>query len=136
MEESDEVILKVKEKKYRGKTLDELKVLDVRETSKYLTSQSRRAILRNFDVIERFVRSCEKRIGRKKKIKTHKRDLIVVPRLVGMTIGIHNGKEFQDVIIMMEMVGHRLGEFAPTRGIVKHSAAGIGATKGSKAKKK
>ena len=87
-------------------------------------------------MVEKFVKTCEKSVERKKKIKTHFRDLIVVPKLVGMTIEVYNGRAFQDVPIIIEMLGHRLGEFAPTRGIVKHSAAGIGATKGSRAKKK
>jgi len=131
-----EVEVKTKEKKYRGKTLEYLKSLDVRETAKYLPARSRRSVMRNFDVIENFVKACEKKQQRNKKIRTHLRDLVVVPRLVGMTIGIHNGRSFQDIIITMEMIGHRLGEFAQTRSMVKHSSAGIGATKGSRTKKK
>jgi len=132
----EEVIVRSKEKKYRGETLDHLKSLDVRQYSKYIPARSRRSILRNFDVIEKFINSCEKKIERKKRIRTHLRDIIIVPKLVGMTIGIHNGKIFHDVEITMEMLGHRLGEFAPTRTRVAHSGAGIGATKGSRTKKK
>jgi small subunit ribosomal protein S19 len=132
----EEVIVRSKEKKYRGKSLEELKALDIRECSKYLPARSRRTILRNTDVVEKFIKNCEIKIQRKKRIRTHNRDLIIVPKLVGMTIGIHNGKEFRIVEITMEMIGHRLGEFAHTRGMVKHSGAGLGATKGSRAKKK
>ena len=134
--EKEVVVIKSKEKRYRGQTLESLKSLDVRESAKFLPARSRRSILRNFDVIEKFIKSCEKRIGKKKKIRTHRRDLVIVPRLVGMTIGIHNGRNFQDVPITIEMIGHRLGEFALTRERVKHSAAGVGATRGSKAIKK
>ena len=56
--------------------------------------------------------------------------------MVGITIGIHNGKNFQDVTLTHEMIGHRLGEFAITRSKVTHSSAGIGATKSSRAQKK
>ena len=133
-EESQEV--RKKEQIYRGKNLEDLKVLDVRESAKYLKSRSRRAILRNFDKIEKFVKRCETKLSRNKKIRTHQRDIVVVPSLVGMNIHIHNGRNFQEVPITVEMIGHRLGEFALTRGKVTHSAAGIGATKSSKAAKK
>ena len=135
-QESEEVEIRVKEKKYRGQTLEQLKSLDVREVAKYLPARSRRTVLRNFDVVDNFVKSCEKKIKRNKRIRTHLRDIIIVPKLVGMTIGIHNGRGFQDVNITIEMIGHRLGEFAQTRGMVKHSSAGVGATKGSRTKKK
>jgi len=132
----EKVEVKTKEKKYRGQNLDSLRSLDVRESAKFLPARSRRSILRNFDVVEKFIKLAEKKIGRNKKIRTHLRDLVIVPKLVGMTIGIHNGRGFQDVEITMDMLGHRLGEFAQTRSMVKHSSAGIGATKSSRTKKK
>ena len=121
---------------YRGKTIEYLKTLDVRESAKFLSSSSRRFILKNFDIVERFIKQCEKRISQNKRIKTHGRDLVIVPKLVGMTIGIHNGRNFQDVPITPEMIGHRLGEFSLTRSKVIHGSAGIGATKSSRALKK
>jgi len=132
----EKVEVRTKEKKYRGQSLDSLKSLNVRESAKFLPARSRRSILRNFDVVEKFIKLAERKIERSKKIKTHLRDLVIVPKLVGMTIGIHNGRGFQDVEITMDMIGHRLGEFAQTRSMVKHSTAGIGATKSSRAKKK
>ncbi len=129
--EEKEVIVKSKELFYRGKSLDSLKALDVREVAKYLTSRSRRSVLRNFQVIENFTRRCEKKAEKKKKIRTHLRDIVIVPKLVGMTIGIYNGKTFNDVTITNGMIGHRLGEFALTREKVSHGAPGIGATKSS-----
>lgn len=133
-ERRDEV--RKKEQFYRGQTLESLKSLDVREASKYLPSGARRYVLRNFDVIEKFLKRCEKKISRNKKIKTHNRDLVIVPKMVGMTISIYNGKSFEEVSITHEMIGHRLGEFSFTRGKVNHGSAGIGATKSSKAQKK
>ena len=132
----NEVELKSKDFFYRGIKLDDLKNLDVREIAKYLPSRSRRSVLRNFQVIEKFVKECEVHVQGKKKIRTHKRDIVIVPRLVGMTIGIHNGKSFNDIIILPEMIGHRLGEFSMSRSRVNHGEAGIGATKSSKTQKK
>lgn len=131
-----EVEVRSKEIFYKGKELNYLKSLDIREFAKYLPSRERRSILRHFEVIDKFVKECEKKEASKKKIRTHLRDLIVVPRLVGKTIEIHNGKTFQEVNIVADMIGHRFGEFAHTRKRVAHSAAGIGATKGSRALKK
>lgn len=132
----DEDKVRKKEVTYRGMSLEELKKLDVRESARYFKSRSRRTILRNFDKIEKFIKQCEEKIARNKKIRTHLRDIIIVPKLVGLTIGIHNGKNFQDILITIEMIGHRLGEFAMTTQKVAHSAAGIGATKSSRALKK
>ena len=129
-------VIKSKETTYRGQTMDYLKSLDVRESAKYLPSRSRRYVLRNFDVIEMFIQRCEKSIVKKKKIRTHLREIVVVPKLVGMAISVYNGKTFLEVHITGEMIGHRLGEFSPTTGKVAHSEAGIGATKSSRALKK
>jgi|SRR3989338_6035877 len=121
---------------YRGKTFEFLKTLDVRESAKFLPSRSRRSVLKNFDVVEKFIKMCDKKLALNKRIKTHKRNMVIVPRFVGLTIGIHNGKSFQDVVILPEMIGHRLGEFSLTRSKVAHGAAGIGSTKSSRTLKK
>jgi len=121
----------LKEFTYRGKTLDELKQLDVREFSKMLPSRKRRSVLRQSERIEAFIKSCKKKVEKNKKIRTHSRDIIIVPQLVGLTINIHSGKDFQPVQIVSEMLGHYLGEFVLTRKKVEHSAPGIGATRSS-----
>ncbi len=131
-----EEIVRSKEQIYRGKPLEYLKSLDVRESAKFLPSRSRRSVLRHFDIIEKFIKRCEETASKKKKIRTHLRDIVIVPRLVGFSIGIYNGKTFNEILITHEMIGHRLGEFSPTTGKVAHSAAGIGATKSSRALKK
>lgn len=132
----EEVMVKSKELFYRGKNIEELKTMDVREVAKYLPSRSRRTVLRNFDKIEKFVKRCETQVAQKKKIRTHLRDIVVVPRMVGMTIAVHYGKAFKEIKIAHNMIGHRLGEFALTREKVSHGAPGIGATKSSAAEKK
>ncbi len=125
--------LQKKEFKFRGKTLEELKVLDVREFSKFLTSKQRRAVLRQFQEVEKFLNRAKDKQSKNKAIRTHSRTLIVVPEMVGMKIMIYNGKTFVPVIIMEEMLGHRFGEFAPTRSKIKHASS---TTKGSRPKSK
>ena len=132
----EEVIIKSKELFYRGKSLDFLKSLDVRECAKYLPSRSRRSVLRNFQAIENFIKRCEKKIAGKKKIRTHLRDIVVVPKMVGMSIRVYSGKTFNEVLLTHKMIGHRLGEFSLTRQKVSHGSPGIGSTKSSAAKKK
>lgn len=128
--------LKKKEFTYRGKTIEELKKLDVREFAKYLRSREKRNVLRQFQKIETFVERAKKKIKNKKSVRTHQRDLVVVPEMVGMRIQIYNGKIFISVDVVGEMLGHKFGEFALTRTRVKHSKAGVGATKGTKHKSK
>jgi len=118
-----------KSKFYRGKNVEELKSVDTREFAKLVKARARRTILRNYDVIEAFVAKCERNDSKNKPIRTHDRSLIIVPRMVGKTIGVHNGKEFVRVIIVEEMLGHRLGEFSMTRKIAKHTSIGGGAKK-------
>ncbi|MFH1307861.1 MAG: 30S ribosomal protein S19 [archaeon] len=116
---------------YRGKTLEELKQLDTREFAKYVGTTQRRYILRNFDTIEKFISKNKKKAEKGKPIKTHSRDIVIVPKMIGLTIFVHNGKEFVKVIIKEEMLGHKFGEFVPTRGKVQHGSPGIGATRSS-----
>jgi small subunit ribosomal protein S19 len=66
-----------------------------------------------------------------KPIKTHCRDMIILPEMVGLTILVHNGKEFAPVEIKPEMIGHYLGEFAITNKRVVHGTPGIGASRSS-----
>lgn len=60
------------------------------------------------------------KLGEKKVIKTWSRASEIAPEMVGHTFGVHNGKNFIEVFVKEEMVGHRLGEFSPTRKFVKH----------------
>ena len=122
-----------KQFKFRGKTLEELKELDVREFAKLLTSRQRRTVLRQFQKIEDFVNRSKVKISRNKTVRTHYRNLIIVPQMVGMKLQIYNGRDFVPVEVIGEMLGHVFGEFSLTRAKIKHGAAGVGATKGSKA---
>ncbi len=121
---------------YRGKSIDELKELEVREFAKYLPSRQKRTVLRNFQEIEEFLKRAKTKLEKGKKIKTHARSIVIVPQMIGMTIQVYNGRNFNPVSIEPEMLGHRLGEMSGTRSKVAHSKAGVGATKGSKHKSK
>ncbi len=114
---------------YKGRTVEELKMMDLKELSTVLPSRLRRHIKRGFTDKEK---NLLKKIRAKKgNIETHCREMIVLPEMIGMTIKVHSGKEFQPVIILEDMIGHVLGEFAQTRRRVQHNAPGIGATKSS-----
>ena len=128
--------LRRKEFTYRGKTLDELNKLDVREFAKFLPSRAKRSVLRQFQNIENFVNRAKVKSSKKKLIKTHHRDLVIVPDLIGMKLHIYNGKTFVPIVVTEGMLGCRLGEFSSTRGRIKHGSAGVGATKGTKFKSK
>ena len=120
----------IKEFSFRGKSLDELKALSLKEFAALLPSRQRRSLLRGLTVPQqKFMKALEKEDGR----KTHCRSMIVFPSMVGKRVQIHNGKTYVNVIIMPEMIGHRLGEFSLTRRSVEHHAPGIGATKSSSA---
>ena len=126
----------LKEFTFRGKTIEELEKLDIREFSKLASSRQRRSLLRGFtEPQKRLIEKINKTLDGKykKPIKTHCRDIIIIPKMVGLTIHIHKGKGFEQVKIQSEMVGHFLGEFALTRQKIKHSSPGIGATKSSSA---
>ena len=131
-------VVEVKKKilMYRGKTLEELQTLNVREFAKLVRSRNRRNILRNFQRVEDFVNRAKVKVSKNKPVKTHRRDLIVVPQMVGMKIFVYNGRNFVPFEVTIETLGHKFGEFAPTRGRIKHTKMGVGATKGTKHKSK
>ena len=129
-----------KELTFYGKTAEELKKMDQKDLLKMLPSRSRRSMLRTAGLKkhDKLKKKIEATISgkRKKPIKTQCREFIVTPNMIGLTIKVYNGKEFQDVLVIEHMVGHFLGEFAYTRRTGTHSGPGIGATKSSKAAKK
>lgn len=125
-----------KQFKFKGKSIEELQTLDVREFAKFLNSRSRRTVLRQFQEVEKFINRAKEKLSKKKMIKTHDRYLVITPEMVGMRIHIYNGQNFVPVDVVGEMLGHKFGEFAPTRNRVKHSKGGVGATKGTRAKSK
>lgn len=122
---------------YRGHTLDELQGMSMDDFIDLLPSRQRRTLNRGLTAQQRIllekVRNAKKAIeeGEEAMIKTHLRDMVIVPEMVGLTILIHNGKTFVRVNIKPEMVGHYLGEFSITNRPVKHGIPGIGASRSS-----
>jgi len=126
-----------KEFTYKGYTLEELQKMPMDEFIKLLPARQRRSLLRGLTEAQRIllekVRKARAamREGKKVVIKTHVRDMIILPEMVGLTIHVYNGKEFVPIEIKPEMIGHYLGEFAITCKPVKHGAPGIGASRSS-----
>jgi len=120
-----------KEFTYRGLTIEELKKLSVDEFIPYLPARMRRTLRRGLTREQNKLLNDIKN-SKKEVIKTHLRDMIVLPDFIGHKIAVHNGKEFVHVTIQPEMIGHYLGEFALTRKEVKHTGPGVGATRSSK----
>lgn len=69
------------------------------------------------------------KVGDKTVVKTWARSSTVTPEMVGFTVAIHNGKDFVQVKVVENMVGHKLGEFAPTRRFTRHGGAVVEAAK-------
>lgn len=125
-----------KEFTYRGKTLDELKAMPIDEVAKLLPARARRSIKRGFtDAQKRLLKKIDISLAgkTKKPVKTHCRDMVILPKMIGMHISIHDGKVFTPMEIQPEALGMYLGELMLTRKKVAHSAPGIGATKSSSA---
>ena len=121
--------------KYRGKTIEELKDMQLAELSELLPARARRSLKRGFtEEQKKLIKKIENfQTGRRTKvIKTHVRNIIVLPSMVGAKLLIHSGKEFQQLEVTAEMIGHYLGEFTQTRKDVKHKAPGVGATRSTK----
>ncbi len=114
---------------FRGKTLEELQKMSVKEFGAILTSRQRRSLTRGMPEQHKIL--LEKFRKKDKNIRTHCRDMIILPEMVDSTVRVHNGKEFVMITIMPEMLGHYLGEFVMTRKKVSHHAPGIGATRSS-----
>ncbi len=118
-----------KEFQYKGKTLEELQMMSINEVADLMPARARRTLRRGLTDEQKKVLT---KIRKKDpNLKTHRRSMIILPQMVNENIKIYNGKEFVQVTIQPEMIGHYLGEFAQTRKPVAHSAPGIGATKSS-----
>lgn len=118
-----------KEFSYRGKSLQELQQLSIEEFATLVPSRERRRLRRGMTAeMQILLNNIRKSKG---DVKTHVREMVVLPEMVGRTIKVYNGKEYVMVQIMPEMLAHRLGEFSATRKKIAHSAPGIGATRSS-----
>ncbi|XP_007992807.1 small ribosomal subunit protein uS19 isoform X1 [Chlorocebus sabaeus] len=124
---------------YRGVDLDQLLDMSYEQLMQLYSARQRRRLNRG---LRRKQHSLLKRLRKAKKeappmekpevVKTHLRDMIILPEMVGSMVGVYNGKTFNQVEIKPEMIGHYLGEFSITYKPVKHGRPGIGATHSSR----
>ncbi|CAG8669557.1 8157_t:CDS:2, partial [Funneliformis mosseae] len=124
---------------YRGVDLDQLLDLTSDQLMDLVHCRARRRFQRG---LKRKPMSLIKKLRKAKKeappnekpsvVKTHLRDMIIVPEMIGSVIGVYNGKTFNQVEIKPEMIGHYLAEFSISYKPVKHGRPGIGATHSSR----
>ncbi|MGI0129577.1 MAG: 30S ribosomal protein S19 [Thermoplasmata archaeon] len=117
---------------FRGLTLPQLQSMSLEEFAKVASSRARRSIRRGFNVETSQFFERMRSTTTEKVVRTHCRDALVLPGHVGRRVAIHNGKEFKEIEVRPEMVGHYYGEFSLTRRFEKHSGPGVGATRSSK----
>jgi small subunit ribosomal protein S19 len=121
---------------YRGYTLEELQDMELDEVAELLPARTRRSIVRGLSEDKQKLLDAARDAGVEETandpIRTHLRDMPIVPAFVGLTFAVHNGQSFERVEVEPEMIGHYLGEFQLTRTSVEHGQAGIGATRSSK----
>jgi small subunit ribosomal protein S19 len=115
---------------YHGLKIEEMQKMGISDLIPVMPARVRRKVVRGLtrgeeDLLARF------RSGNEN-IRTHLRDMVVMPEMLGKAVEVYNGKEFVKVDLQPEAVFHYLGEFALTRKKVAHGSAGIGATRSSK----
>lgn len=128
----------VREFKFKGYTPEQLQSLSIENVLPLLNSRQRRSLDKR---VSTYMNDDKRKLREKIKlardgklkgnIRTHVRDMIILPDMVGLTIMVHNGKEFAQVAIRPEMIGHYLGEYAITNKRVQHGAPGVGASRSS-----
>jgi small subunit ribosomal protein S19 len=132
------VIYVVREFKFKGYLPEQLQALPIESLLPLLNSRQRRSLdkrVGKFMTDEK--RKLREEIKRNREgkstneIKTHLRDMIILPDMIGVIIKVHNGKEFVPVSIRPEMVGHYVGEYSITNKRVQHGAPGVGSSRSS-----
>lgn len=113
---------------FRGKSTEELQQMDIASFAKLIPSRERRTLTKELPVQHKKFYDL---IAKKDNVKTHCRDAVIIPMMINKKVQIYSGKTFEPILILPEMIGHRLGEFSQTRRGVTHNSPGIGATKSS-----
>ena len=124
----------VKKFNYKGKSTEELQNISNDELFVMLNSRQRRSLKRGLsDNKKKLVGEIKlaKQGEIKNPIKTHLRDLIILPYMLGVTVNVYSGKEFTPVTFTAEMIGHYIGEYVITNRKVSHGAPGVGASRSS-----
>jgi small subunit ribosomal protein S19 len=124
----------VKEFLYRGLSKEDLDSTSIEKLFQLFNSRQRRSLTRGItDGKRKLIEEIKAAKAGKLKtpIKTHLRDLIVLPYMVDVTVNVFSGKDFVPVKIKTEMIGHYLGEYVITNKRVNHGAPGVGASRSS-----
>ena len=121
----------VKEFTYHGLSKEELANISNEKLFKLFSARARRSLTRGINDDKRKLMEEMKDKNNKNPIKTHLRDVIILPYMVGVTVHIFSGKEFVPITITLQMVGHYLGEYVITNKRVNHGAPGVGASRSS-----
>ena len=123
----------VKKFAYRGLTNEELDGLTPENMLKLFPARIRRSLTRGItDNKRKLINEIKMaKTGKNITIKTHIRDLVILPNMMDVTVNVFSGKEFMPVTITSEMVGHYLGEYIITNKRVTHGAPGVGASRSS-----
>ncbi len=121
---------------YKGHTIEDLQQMSMDEFIRILPARQRRSLTRGLTADQRIfmelVRNQRRSKGKDSKpIKTHCRDMVILPEMVGLTLLVHSGKEFASLDIKPEMIAHYVGEFIITNKKVVHGTPGIGASRSS-----
>jgi small subunit ribosomal protein S19 len=126
----------MKKDTWKGFEEEQVAAISYDDFLKRISSRDRRTLMRMKvnPRLKKFVEKVRllKKTNPKKLIKTHVREAIILPEWLGLSFGVHNGKEFKRVEITLSKIGKRLGDFSHTTGRVLHSGPGVGATRGSK----
>ena len=128
----------VREFRFRGLNVDQLKNLSIEALLPLLNARQRRSLDKR---VGKYMNDEKRKLREDMKlardgktgnsIKTHVRDMIILPDMIDLTINVHNGKDFTPVTIKPEMIGHYLGEYSITNKRVQHGAPGVGASRSS-----
>lgn len=125
---------------FRGVDLDSLIDLSNEQFGDLVTARARRRLIKRgltpkYYALNKKLRKAKREAVQGERpavVKTHLRNMIVVPEMVGSVVGVYNGCTFNAVEIKPEMIGHYLGEFSITYKPVRHGRPGIGATHSSR----
>ena len=126
---------------YRGHTMEELLQMPLYEPEdgtdqvaiiQLVPARVRRTLTRGLPREANHFLNKISQLEEDKVVRTHCRDMPVLPVMVGKTVGVYNGRDYVNVEVQPEMIGHFLGEFAGTRRRPVHTGPGVGATRSSK----
>ena len=128
----------VREFRFRGYNQDQLKSISIEALLPLLNARQRRSLNKR---VGKYMNGQKRKLREEiklalngklnNKLKTHVRDMIILPDMIGLSISVHNGKEFYEVTVKPEMVGHYLGEYAITNKRVQHGSPGVGSSRSS-----